>query len=82
MFKFGKTVTQRNKYKCNYTMHTCYMYYEISLNSDGQQFHQYQQNDPSPSLTNTHTHTKNTTTYDIGNPVPGLEHTQKCEGLN
>ena len=38
-----------------------------SLNSDGQQFHQYQQNKQS-ALIVTHRTQKNAMTYDVGNP--------------
>jgi len=38
-----------------------------SLNSDGQQFHQYQQNKQSPLIV-THWTQKHTMTYDVGNP--------------
>jgi len=47
-----------------------------SLKNDGHQFHQYQQNN---ELTE---HEKNTTTYDVGNPGPGLRQAQKCDGVN
>jgi hypothetical protein len=43
-----------------------------SLNSDGHQFHQYQQIGTISSHLNA-LNTKKTTTYDIGNPGPGLE---------
>ena len=49
-----------------------------SLNSDGQQFHQYQQNDQSP-LTE---HKKTLlTTYDVGNPCSGLEQAYRYGGF-
>ena len=50
-----------------------------SLNSDGQQFHQYQQNEQSP-LTLRQWTQKKTMTYDIGNPGSGLrqEQTTQC----
>ena len=47
-----------------------------SLNNDGQQFHQYLQNEQS-SLTSTHKTQKKTVTYDVGNPGPGLGQAQK-----
>ena len=48
-----------------------------SLNSDGHQFHQYQQNEQSPLiLTELTEHNK--TTFDVGNPVPVLEQVQHC----
>ena len=46
-----------------------------SLNSDGQQFHQYQQNEHG-HLTSTHWSLKKTTTYDIINLGPGLGQAQ------
>ena len=46
-------------------------------NSDGKQFHQYQQN-KQWSLTEH----KKTTTYDTGNRRQGLEQAQTCGGLN
>jgi len=55
-----------------------------SLNSDGHQFHQYQQNEQSPViLTELTEHKKRPLhhTCDIGNPGPGLEKAQKCDGL-
>ena len=50
------------------------------LNSDGQQFHQYQQNEQ-PPLTFTHWILKKTMTYDIGDPDPGLNQAKKCGGV-
>ena len=47
-----------------------------SLNSDGQQFHQYQQ---SPFMFTHRTYAK-TTTYDVRNPCPVLGHTQRYDG--
>jgi len=46
--------------------------------SDGQQFHQYQQN-KQPPLTLTDNTKKVTTTYDVGNADPGLGRTEKCD---
>jgi len=47
-----------------------------SFNSDGQQCHQYQQNEQSPLLTQ---RTQNeTTTYDVDNSGPGFGQAQKC----
>ena len=43
-----------------------------SLNSDGHQFHQYQQKE---------LNTKIPTTYDVGNPYPGLGQAQKYGGV-
>ena len=40
-----------------------------SLKGDGQQFHQYQQNE---QVTLTHRTQSKTMTYDAGNPSPGL----------
>jgi hypothetical protein len=51
-----------------------------NLNKDGQQFHQYQQNKLSPLTSNNWTR-KETTTYGIGNPYPGLGQTQTCCGI-
>ena len=56
-----------------------YAYYE-SLNSDGQQFHKYQQNEQSP-LTFTHRTQKRQTKYDIGNQGLGLGQAYKCGGF-
>ena len=53
------------------------MSFNIKLGSNCQQFHQYQQSRQSP-LTSTIEHEKKTTTYDVGNPGPGLEQAQKC----
>ena len=49
-----------------------------SLNSDGHQFHQYQQNGQSPLILNELTECKEEHAYDIGNPVLGLGQAQKC----
>ena len=50
-----------------------------SLNSDGHQFHQYQQNEQAPLvLTELTEHKKKTTTYDVGNTGPGLGQAQRC----
>ena len=49
--------------------------------SDGQQFHQYQQNEQS-LLTWNHWTWKKTTTYDVRNPGPGLGQAQNVAGLN
>jgi hypothetical protein len=46
--------------------------HEESLNSDGQQFHQYQQNEQPPLTAN------NTMTYGVGNQVPILGQTKTC----
>jgi hypothetical protein len=42
--------------------------YETSLNWDGQQFHQYQQNEQSPLILTELTEHKKITSYDIRNP--------------
>jgi hypothetical protein len=47
-----------------------------SLNNDGQQFHQYQQDKQSPLII-THLTQKEITTYDVGNLCPGLGQSQK-----
>jgi hypothetical protein len=52
------------------------MVWNESVNSEDQQFHQYQQNKQS-SVTSTHWTQKKTKTYDIGNPGLVLEQTQK-----
>jgi hypothetical protein len=41
------------------------------LNSDGQQSHEYQQNEQNAS-TSTHCKLKKTIAYDVGNPDPDL----------
>jgi hypothetical protein len=46
---------------------------EESINSDGQQFHQYQQNEQPPLTSN------NTTTCGVRNQGPRLEQTEKCD---
>ena len=47
------------------------------FNTDGYQFHQYQQ-----SLLVVTDHTKHKkTTYDVGNPGPGLGQAQTCRGV-
>jgi hypothetical protein len=43
-----------------------------SFNSDGQQFHQYQQNKQSPLILTHWTHKKETKTYGVGKLDPGL----------
>ena len=47
------------------------------LHSDSQRFHQYQQNEQ-PSLISKNCTLKNTTTYDIEIPGPGLGQADKC----
>ena len=50
-----------------------------SLNRDGHQLHQYQQNEQSPLiLTEITEHKTNTMTYDVGNPSPVLGQAQEC----
>jgi hypothetical protein len=51
------------------------------INSDGQQFHQYQQNEHYP-LTLTYWTQKKTTTYDDGNPGAGWDRLQIVAVLN
>jgi hypothetical protein len=51
-----------------------------SLNSDGQHFHKYQQNEQSPLLLIHWTH-KNTSSYDIGNPDSVVRQAHKCGGI-
>ena len=53
---------------------------EKDLNSDDQQFHQYQQSAQSPLILTPCT-CKKTTTYDVGNPCDGLGQTQNCGGV-
>ena len=47
-----------------------------SVNSDGQQFHQYQQNEYSP-LTSKH---NKRPWHEVGDPDPDLEQAQKFDG--
>jgi hypothetical protein len=49
------------------------------MNSDGQQFHQYQQASPHPSSNDWAE--KKTTKYDVENPCPGLIQAQKGVGV-
>ena len=51
-----------------------------SLNSNGQQFHQYQQKEQS-SLTSTNSAQK-IRPYDVENPAPGLGQACKCGRVN
>ena len=51
-------------------------WWKESLNNDGQQFHQYQQDEQSPLII-THLTQKEITTYDVGNLCPGLGQSQK-----
>ena len=57
-----------------------FMVWNESVNSEDQQFHQYQQSKQS-SVTSTHWTQKKPMTYDIGNPGPGLEQAQKSVGI-
>ena len=50
------------------------------INSDGQQFHQYQQNEQSPLTFSPNTKT-NISTCDVGNPGPALGQAQICGGV-
>ena len=52
-----------------------------SLNSDDNQFHQYQQNEQSPLILTEVAEHKKTTTYDVGNLVPNLEQKQTFGGI-
>ena len=53
-----------------------------SLNSDGHQFHQYQQNEQVPLILPELTkHKRKTMTYDIGNSDPGLGQAQNYGGV-
>jgi hypothetical protein len=52
---------------------------EKGLNSDDEQFLQYQQNVQSPLILIPCTH-KKPTTYAVGNPCHGLGQTQNCGG--
>ena len=49
-------------------------------NSDGKQFHKYQQNKKITSHLESFIKQK-TPTCDVGNPGPGLRRTQKCDGV-
>jgi hypothetical protein len=51
-----------------------------SLNSDGHQFHQYQQSKQLP-LTANESNTEKITTYSVGNPGPSLVQANKCGGV-
>jgi hypothetical protein len=51
-----------------------------SLNSDGQQFHQYHQKEQHPLALTLWTQ-KSTTTYDVRNPGPVLEQVHKYGGV-
>ena len=53
------------------------MLWNVSLNSNGHQFHQYQQHEQPPPIL-THSTQTTTTTYDVGNPSPGWRQTQQC----
>ena len=53
----------------------CKKIWKESLNSDGQQFHQYQHHHSSQT-----SEYKRTTTHDVGNLCPGLGQAQKCHG--
>jgi hypothetical protein len=60
-----------------YIIYACFFFKE-SLNSNGQQFYQYQQNEQSPSAS---THwTQKRLTYGVGNLVPGFRRTRQCGG--
>jgi len=50
--------------------------YELWKESDGHQFHQYQQNEQSPLIITERAEHKNTTTCDIRNPGSVLGQTQ------
>jgi hypothetical protein len=57
-------------------------YKKESLNSDGHQFHQYQQNEQSPLiLTDLNEHPKKPRHINVGNPGPGLRQAQNCGGV-
>jgi hypothetical protein len=47
-----------------------------SLNSGGQQFHQYQQKEQPPLISNHCTWKR--AQHNVGNPGPGLEQAHKC----
>jgi len=53
----------------------------LILNSEGPQFHQYQQNVQSPLICSHWTQKRGTTTYDVGNTDRGLEQAQPCGGV-
>ena len=52
--------------------------WEESLNSDGQQFHRYQQNNLSTQIIE---HKKDYITNDAENPGPSVGQTQRCVGV-
>ena len=52
-----------------------------NLNSDGNQFQQYQQNEQSSLILTELTENKKAMTYDVGNPNPGLQQAQICGGV-
>jgi hypothetical protein len=52
-----------------------------SLNSEGQQFYQYQQNEQSPLILTELVEHKKTTAYYVGNPGPGLWQAQQYCGF-
>jgi hypothetical protein len=54
-----------------YNIYIFFVLWNESLDSDGQQFHQYQQNEQVNNLKSLHTN-KKTRAYAIGNPDPGL----------
>ena len=48
------------------------------LDSDGQQFYQYQLNEQPPISPQLFEHKKKTLTHDVGNPCPDWVQSQKC----
>jgi hypothetical protein len=66
-------------HKSNYCLWYSQIYLTSNLKSEGQQFHQYQQN-RQPPIASTHKYNNNkkTMTYGNGNPCPGLGEAQKC----
>jgi hypothetical protein len=52
------------------------------LNSEGKQFHQFQENE-NPPVTSTYWTQKRPRhyIYDVRNPVPGMEQAQQCGGV-
>ena len=54
-----------------------FILWKESLKSDGKKIHQYQQNEELPTFHLKSVNIIKTTTYDVGNPGPGLGQAQK-----
>ena len=76
MGKFGFKVCNSNVVTFKHILYLIQLWKE-SLNSDGQQFHQYQQRKHLTSDLNS-SNIEKTTTYDIRNPGPGVGLPQIC----